>query len=120
MTTEMKVHVVTLQVCFKVCFQVCFQVCLLVIEGLYLSLHLSLKPSLQRSCIINSQRKKNYFDKLMRDASEDFTQTKTDGASFPFYRCDSSRPLRGTSPARMFYARSHPGKLESPSHPHPP
>ena len=29
MTTEMKVHVVTLQVCFKVCFQVCFQVCLL-------------------------------------------------------------------------------------------
>ena len=35
MTTEMKVHVVTLQVCFKVCFQVCFQVCLLVIEGLY-------------------------------------------------------------------------------------
>ena len=37
MTTEMKVHVVTLQVCFKVCFQVCFQVCLLVIEGLYSS-----------------------------------------------------------------------------------
>ena len=43
MTTEMKVHVVTLQVCFKVCFQVCFQVCLLVIEGLYLSLQIYLK-----------------------------------------------------------------------------
>ena len=37
MTTEMKVHVVTLQVCFKVCFEVCFEVCLLVIEGLYSS-----------------------------------------------------------------------------------
>jgi len=43
MTTEMKVHVVTLQVCFKLCFQVCFQVCLLVIEGLYLSLQIYLK-----------------------------------------------------------------------------
>jgi len=33
MTTEMKVRLCNLQVCF----QVCFEVCLLVIEGLYSS-----------------------------------------------------------------------------------
>ena len=37
MTTEMKVRLCNLQVCFQVCFEVCFEVCLLVIEGLYSS-----------------------------------------------------------------------------------
>ena len=46
MTTEMKVRLCNLQVCFQVCFEVCFEVCLLVIEGLYSSVQVWYKLSM--------------------------------------------------------------------------